>query len=166
MLFSIIISVITFLVKLFLRYRAPPILVGPVLDAEHRRIAHEAFYGNGNEMRIHPEHAGIKNPYFRWPGYPGGATIPYVIEDSADEVTDVIMDAIKQYHDNTCVRFVRRTNEKNYISIFKGQGFQQAACMLIHKEVAIVGIVREEENPQKSKPTFFFDNEEITRESL
>ncbi|GIY36218.1 astacin-like metalloprotease toxin 2 [Caerostris extrusa] len=133
MLFSIIISVITFLLKLFLRYRAPPILVGPVLDAEQRRIAHDAFYGNGNEMRIHPEHAGIKNTNYRWPGYPGGGTVPYVIDASVEHLRDAIMDAIKQYHDNTCIRFVERTDQENYISIkqLRGQRKGEKATTLL-----------------------------------
>ncbi|UYV76940.1 hypothetical protein LAZ67_14002507 [Cordylochernes scorpioides] len=29
---------------------------------------------------------------------------------------------MKEYHDKTCIRFVERTNEANYINIFRGQG--------------------------------------------
>ncbi|GIX93096.1 hypothetical protein CDAR_57791 [Caerostris darwini] len=122
MLFSIIISVITFLVKLFLRYRAPPILEGPVLDAQQRRIAHEAFYGNGNEMLIYPGHAGVKDTNYRWPGYPGSATIPYVIPQSLEKHRGLIQEAMQHIQDNTCITFVERTNEKHYVQMKKGKG--------------------------------------------
>ncbi|CAL1266943.1 unnamed protein product [Larinioides sclopetarius] len=64
----------------------------------------------------------IANEDYRWPGYPGGATIPYVIDRSLDRQKPLIEKAIKHYHDNTCVRFKPRKNEKIYVKIFKGRG--------------------------------------------
>ncbi|KAG8186670.1 hypothetical protein JTE90_014746 [Oedothorax gibbosus] len=65
---------------------------------------------------------GIADERYRWPGYPGGATVPYVIDASVRGKTALIESAMKHYHDNTCVRFVKRTTEKQYVNIFKGRG--------------------------------------------
>ncbi|XP_071037795.1 astacin-like metalloprotease toxin 5 [Parasteatoda tepidariorum] len=59
--------------------------------------------------------AGIR---WRWPN----ATIPYVIGTSLRHRTTLIMRAMDNYHNNTCVRFVPRTDERNYIFIFLGKG--------------------------------------------
>ncbi|GBN50186.1 hypothetical protein AVEN_199537-1 [Araneus ventricosus] len=64
----------------------------------------------------------IANEDYRWPGYPGGATIPYVIDKSLNDQKELIEKAMKHYHDNTCVRFQERKDEKEYVKIFKGQG--------------------------------------------
>ncbi|PRD30781.1 UNVERIFIED_CONTAM: Astacin [Trichonephila clavipes] len=34
----------------------------------------------------------------------------------------VILNAIKNYHDHTCVRFVPKTDQSDYVKIFFGQG--------------------------------------------
>ncbi|KAG8186075.1 hypothetical protein JTE90_005427 [Oedothorax gibbosus] len=66
--------------------------------------------------------AAVKDVGFRWPGYPGHGTIPYVIDDSLSEITDIIDKAIEQYHTKTCIRFTKRTTEKDYLRLFYGQG--------------------------------------------
>ena len=40
----------------------------------------------------------------------------------APEQRSIIAFGMKAYHDNTCIRFVPRTCEKNYITIFKSGG--------------------------------------------
>ncbi|XP_015920499.1 astacin-like metalloprotease toxin 5 [Parasteatoda tepidariorum] len=59
-------------------------------------------------------------PYIRrrWPN----ATIPYVIHSSLRRREALIMRAMDNYHNNTCVRFVPRTDERNYVILFSGQG--------------------------------------------
>ncbi|GBO08509.1 Astacin [Araneus ventricosus] len=66
--------------------------------------------------------AGIKNPRFRWPGYPGRGVVPYVIDQSARGFSRVILQGMEQYHKHTCIRFVPRTNERDFIRIFYGNG--------------------------------------------
>lgn len=46
-----------------------------------------------------------------WPG----AKVPYVIDDSMKGTTATIQDAIANYHSKTVIRWVPRTNEKDYV---------------------------------------------------
>lgn len=91
---------------------------------------------------------GILTSGERWPD----ATIPYVISSSysiytlflfrkqilahyftmfyiskkAPRQREIIASAINAFHNNTCIRFIRRTTEKNYIRITKtGQGYNK-----------------------------------------
>lgn len=57
---------------------------------------------------------------YRWPGYPGKAIIPYVISENLDLAKENITKAMEIYHKNTCVRFVPRTIETDYLDIFQG----------------------------------------------
>ena len=55
----------------------------------------------------------------KWPG----ATIPYVISSSfGAQDRSVIAKAMKSYHDKTCIRFIPRTSESDYIHLVKGSG--------------------------------------------
>ncbi|XP_035205449.1 astacin-like metalloprotease toxin 1, partial [Stegodyphus dumicola] len=54
----------------------------------------------------------------RWPN----KEVPYVIDKSLTQHTDLIKSAMKNYHDFTCLKFVPRTNQRNYIKLFFGQG--------------------------------------------
>lgn len=36
--------------------------------------------------------------------------------------TSLIQSAMQDYHSNTCLRFVPRTTQRNYIKLFAGQG--------------------------------------------
>ncbi|GFY71815.1 astacin-like metalloprotease toxin 1 [Trichonephila inaurata madagascariensis] len=84
--------------------------------------AYKAFYEGEAKMNDFPSNAVTNNNNTRWPGYPGGATVPYVIRSDLSHITDIIEKAMEQYHKNTCVRFVKRTNEPDYVFIKKGQG--------------------------------------------
>jgi len=54
----------------------------------------------------------------RWPQ----GVIPYVIDGSLGGQRDDILRAMEVYHSQTCIRFVPRTNEQNFINIFSGAG--------------------------------------------
>ncbi|XP_037794282.1 zinc metalloproteinase nas-4-like [Penaeus monodon] len=55
----------------------------------------------------------------RWPN----GVIPYVISSSYNKrERGTIATAMSKYHENTCIRFVPRTFEKDYIHIIKGDG--------------------------------------------
>ncbi|KAF8773281.1 Astacin-like metalloprotease toxin 1 [Argiope bruennichi] len=62
---------------------------------------------------------GIPWEMFRWPD----AKVPYVIDPSLKDHMDVITQAFNNYHSTTCVRFIPRTNQPDYIRLFAGQGF-------------------------------------------
>lgn len=54
----------------------------------------------------------------RWP-----VNIPYVVERSiGSRGVSAINSAIANYHKDTCLRFRKRTNERTYISFYKGGG--------------------------------------------
>ncbi|XP_075542624.1 astacin-like metalloprotease toxin 5 [Dermacentor variabilis] len=53
-----------------------------------------------------------------WPG----ATIPYTISPELKNQYELIRKAMDSIENVTCVRFVERTNEKDYIKIFSGKG--------------------------------------------
>ncbi|GFY53953.1 astacin-like metalloprotease toxin 1 [Trichonephila inaurata madagascariensis] len=106
----------------------------PVQDSEHETIhygpknsyeahlAHYALHGEHEEMIPNPSGAGIKDNSTRWPGFPGKAVIPYVMDKSLDLYEDLFKEAFDQYHRHTCIRFVKRTHEKDYVRIIKGPG--------------------------------------------
>ncbi len=61
----------------------------------------------------------IKNNYGKWPG----GVIPYVISPSFNSYErGVIAKAMKEYHLHTCIRFVPRVGQTDYIKIMKGTG--------------------------------------------
>ncbi|GFQ87815.1 astacin-like metalloprotease toxin 1 [Trichonephila clavata] len=64
------------------------------------------------------ERNAIPGQKFRWPN----AVVPYVIDATLEGYKQFILDAIKNYHDHTCIRFVPRTDQNDYVKIFLGQG--------------------------------------------
>ncbi|GFW83286.1 ATP-dependent DNA helicase [Trichonephila clavipes] len=45
-----------------------------------------------------------------------------MIIDEITHITKLIEESMEQYHKNTCVRFVKRTNERDYLDIKKEVG--------------------------------------------
>ncbi|GFY68877.1 high choriolytic enzyme 2 [Trichonephila inaurata madagascariensis] len=66
--------------------------------------------------------AGIRDIKFRWFEGLDKAIVPFVIDQSSYGIRNIIYQAIEQYHRHTCVRFVPRTNQTDYIRIFSGNG--------------------------------------------
>ncbi|NP_001301048.1 Astacin-like metalloprotease toxin 1-like precursor [Limulus polyphemus] len=60
----------------------------------------------------------IPNDSQRWTE----GAIPYVIDSSLSGLTQMIQQAMNQYHKYTCIRFKKRTTETHYVRMFKGQG--------------------------------------------
>nr|XP_042908675.1 astacin-like metalloprotease toxin 1 [Parasteatoda tepidariorum] len=54
----------------------------------------------------------------RWPA----GDVAYVIDPSLEKHTALILEAMKDYETKSCVRFIKRTLERNYIRLFTGQG--------------------------------------------
>ena len=54
----------------------------------------------------------------RW----ANGVIPYVVDPSANDAKHTIEQAIQHYNQHTCIRFKHRTNEKDYVRFFKGNG--------------------------------------------
>ncbi|CAL1266933.1 unnamed protein product [Larinioides sclopetarius] len=100
-------------------FRATP--YGPQSMTE-AHIAHIALHGGHDEMIKNPMGAGIKDHNTRWPGFPGKGQIAYTVDKSLEFLEELIETAMDQYHNNTCIRFVKRTNEKDYVRIIHGVG--------------------------------------------
>ncbi|GFU44753.1 DUF4817 domain-containing protein [Trichonephila clavipes] len=66
--------------------------------------------------------AGVRDTKFRWFKRLDKAIVPFVIDRSSHGIQNLIYQAFEQFHRRTCVRFVRRTNQKDYIRIFSGKG--------------------------------------------
>ncbi|CAL1266936.1 unnamed protein product [Larinioides sclopetarius] len=129
MLWKILVSFAAFFTKPFHGppLNEPPYEVSPVGPQSWREahIAMQALQGEHDDMRFSPEwteSAGIRDERFRWPGYPGKATVPYYIDPSLRNIEHLIEQAIQQYHKNTCIRFVKRTNERNFVHIVQKRG--------------------------------------------
>ncbi|XP_015916696.2 astacin-like metalloprotease toxin 5 [Parasteatoda tepidariorum] len=72
----------------------------------------------GIDGRFDSERSAIVGSHFRWPN----ATVPYVIDSSLGNKLKVIQEGIDDYHKHTCVKFVYRTNEHDYVRMFFGNG--------------------------------------------
>ncbi|XP_015912379.1 astacin-like metalloprotease toxin 5 [Parasteatoda tepidariorum] len=71
-----------------------------------------------NEM-FNADRGGIRGKEYKW----RNATIPYVIaEDIDDRKRKGLNEAFAYFHRKTCVRFVPRTKQKDYIRIHDGFG--------------------------------------------
>ncbi|KFM80684.1 Astacin-like metalloprotease toxin, partial [Stegodyphus mimosarum] len=98
------------------------VLGQPVDDAAQRKAMEnpDLFGGDmaGIDGPFDVERNAIPGENYRWPG----AVVPYVIDTSVAFFTSVILKGMQDYHDHTCVRFVPRTDQQDYIRIFRGQG--------------------------------------------
>ncbi|XP_046456657.1 astacin-like [Daphnia pulex] len=71
------------------------------------------------DIKLHGDKNAILDTSYRWPK----AQIPYEISaEYTSEQRATIAFAMSDYHDNTCIRFVPRTCEKNYLTLFKSGG--------------------------------------------
>ncbi|GFT17113.1 metalloendopeptidase, partial [Nephila pilipes] len=64
------------------------------------------------------ERNAIPGQLYRWPN----AQVPYVIDNSLRGYSGLLNQAFQAYASSTCVRFVPRTNQGDYVYIFSGQG--------------------------------------------
>ncbi|XP_054711311.1 uncharacterized protein LOC129220903 [Uloborus diversus] len=60
----------------------------------------------------------IPQQHLRWTG----KKVPYIIDSALAGYSSLIKQAMDDYHKNTCIQFVERTSEENYIRLFPGRG--------------------------------------------
>jgi hypothetical protein len=73
----------------------------------------------------------VRNGIFKTQRWTNGK-IPYEIKDpgfKAKEYQDILLKAMKEIQDHTCIKFVPRTNEENYITIINGSGCYSSVGM-------------------------------------
>ncbi|KAK6644309.1 hypothetical protein RUM43_000576 [Polyplax serrata] len=79
---------------------------------------------------------GIRDMNLRWPG----GVIPYVISAQFDSrERGVIAAAFHDYQTKTCIRFVPRTQQRDYIYILKGSGCSSLVGRNGHKQQVSLG---------------------------
>ncbi|CDW54647.1 Astacin domain containing protein [Trichuris trichiura] len=72
-----------------------------------------------SSSRGHVARTGRVGSTYRWPN----GRIPYQLSSSySSRERAIIARAMQSYHDRTCIRFVRRTNEQDYLKIGKYGG--------------------------------------------
>ncbi|XP_077491785.1 zinc metalloproteinase nas-6-like [Amblyomma americanum] len=64
--------------------------------------------------------AAIRSPYLRWPG----GVVPYNVDPAlaGDKDFGAVQAAMATLQNGTCLKFVERTNQNDYIYLFPGQG--------------------------------------------
>jgi len=73
----------------------------------------------GDILGFDPEDRNvIPHQQMRWTN----RIVPYVIDQSLYTSQALIRSSMDDYHTKTCLKFVPRTTERNYIKLFKGQG--------------------------------------------
>uniref|UniRef100_A0A915AVD1 Zinc metalloproteinase n=1 Tax=Parascaris univalens TaxID=6257 RepID=A0A915AVD1_PARUN len=72
---------------------------------------------------------------FRWPNQ----VVPYFLKENDTEWRNLIMRGIRKWEAETCIRFVERTNENDYIYIFKGAGCYSSVGRIGGKQYASIG---------------------------
>lgn len=72
-----------------------------------------------NDDRFNDGGTGLRNEKYRWPKTYNFIEVPYTI-DAASSYTHYqksnIIAAMDEIHSKTCIRFVERTNQENYIT--------------------------------------------------
>ncbi|CAL1283062.1 unnamed protein product [Larinioides sclopetarius] len=167
----------------------PPVFpydIDPVnpMRLEEERIAREALHGDPRgDMRFDSgiddlsDAAGLKNKTFRWPGYPGKPQIPYVIDSALNSLKPLIKKAMEQYHKLTCIRFVERTSQTDYVEMLKlkgcwsyvgKRGKNQTLSLgdgcgrvgtIVHELGHAIGLIHEQQRSDRDKSVIvFLDN--------
>ncbi|PTL78647.1 M12 family metallopeptidase [Vitiosangium sp. GDMCC 1.1324] len=65
----------------------------------------------------------IRNPQLKWPKVDGKVVVPYRVHPSLPrQAQAALQQAIAEYDAKTCVRFIPQTRERNFVTVFLGQG--------------------------------------------
>uniref|UniRef100_A0A2L2Y0Q3 Metalloendopeptidase n=1 Tax=Parasteatoda tepidariorum TaxID=114398 RepID=A0A2L2Y0Q3_PARTP len=76
----------------------------------------DLFGGDMIGVTFDDERNAIVGEHLRWPN----AVVPYVIDDvllKYEYLVQKIETAMNEYHKNTCIRFVKRTDEEDYVRL-------------------------------------------------
>ncbi|GBN33116.1 Astacin-like metalloprotease toxin 1 [Araneus ventricosus] len=76
------------------------------------------FEGDIRGIDPNQDRNAVPKDSMRWPN----GVIPYEVDPALYGIWELLMKSIRHIEDNSCIRFVQRTHEKNYIRIIKGNG--------------------------------------------
>ncbi|XP_055952443.1 astacin-like metalloprotease toxin 5 [Argiope bruennichi] len=89
---------------------------GPV--SRHDPMINEGLFEGDILLDSNDDRNAVPRDSQRWPG----GVVPYMISPELAHLTEKIRTAMKHIEDNSCIRFVQRTNEEDYVKIFKYNG--------------------------------------------
>ncbi|VDK17574.1 unnamed protein product [Anisakis simplex] len=72
---------------------------------------------------------------FRWPNQ----IVPYVLKETDSEWRKLILNGIRKWEAETCIRFVERTNETDYVYVFRGAGCYSSVGRIGGRQYASIG---------------------------
>ncbi|XP_054711652.1 astacin-like metalloprotease toxin 5 [Uloborus diversus] len=81
-------------------------------------ITEGLFEGDIKGIPVDADRNAVPRDAQRWPN----GVIPYEVDSSRADTWNLIAGAMKHIQDRTCIRFVRRTTERDYIRIVKENG--------------------------------------------
>ncbi|GIY94906.1 zinc metalloproteinase nas-13 [Caerostris extrusa] len=77
------------------------------------------FEGDIKDPRFVQERNAIRDTHMKWPG----GAIPYVIANTFDrQERSIIARSMDEYHKNTCIRFLPRSTETDFVFITRKEG--------------------------------------------
>ncbi|XP_015916703.2 astacin-like metalloprotease toxin 5 [Parasteatoda tepidariorum] len=102
---------------------AEVISLSPEQTEEARKALEDPDLFDGDMIGVtyDDERNAIVGEHLRWPN----AVVPYVIDDVLLKYEFLVKDierAMEEFHKNTCIRFVKRTDEKDYVRLVWGDG--------------------------------------------
>lgn len=96
------------------------IVITPELKAD---LIKKGIIPTPQPLKKRKSRAVMRNRYGRWIGTNGRPEVPYQIERSNAHARGVIIRAMNHWTAKVpCIRFVRRTNQRRYLSFFSGGG--------------------------------------------
>ncbi|CRK92010.1 CLUMA_CG005590, isoform A [Clunio marinus] len=70
------------------------------------------------------QRTGLIDTRYRWPkDASGNVIVPYTFDSSAaDPEKNIVVEGLRELEAQTCIKFIPRTNEKDYVEIMNGSG--------------------------------------------
>ncbi|GIY36208.1 astacin-like metalloprotease toxin 1 [Caerostris extrusa] len=128
MLWKLLVTTISFVVNPFrIPTEIPDVATPSGPQSWNEALAGEALHGPGGDMRFGPDQpswAGLSNSSYYWPRNSAGlVVIPYETNiNITGKTKQLIKEAADQYKKNTCIRFVERSGQVDYINIIADTG--------------------------------------------
>ncbi|VDM46611.1 unnamed protein product [Toxocara canis] len=88
-----------------------------------------------NNGPLRSKRKAIAGKGFRWPNQ----LVPYVFAENDTEWRKLIMSGFRKWEAETCIRFIERTDQDDYVYIFKGAGCYSSVGRIGGRQYASIG---------------------------